>query len=461
MNIPLFLTLAASTWAADLASDWPRWRGPSNTGMAAGDAALSWSDTQNIKWKAAIPGRGHSSPVVLGNRIFVTTAVPTTVVPEAAPPPPPPPAEPRPEGDRPPGRGPGFGGRGPGRGPGGPGGGGGPLVEHKFEVICLDKNTGKVIWQRTAATATPHEGFHRQYGSFASNSPVTDGQRLYVTFGSRGTFCYDLDGKLLWQKNLGVAMRIRLGFGEGAAPLLDDLLILKFDQESDSFIVALDKLTGEEKWRMARDEQSSWSQPLAVSHGGRKEVVVSATNKVRSYELASGRLLWEVAGLGSNVIPTPLERNGLVYVMSGHRDPNLLAIRLGREGNLAGTDAVVWTNQRGNSYSASPVLDGNTMYFVSDNGLLSALNATTGEPYYLQQRLGKPYVFKSSPVGANGKLYLATEQGDVVVVKMGEKFEILATNTLQDQMFISTPAVAGGDLILRGQNTLFCIREPK
>jgi outer membrane protein assembly factor BamB len=196
-----------------------------------------------------------------------------------------------------------------------------------------------------------------------------------------------------------------------------------------------------------------------LSHNGRKQVLVSASNKVRSYDPSNGKVLWECAGLGSNVIPAPVTTGGLVHVMSGHRSPNLLAIRLDREGDLTGTDAIAWTNSRGNSYTASPVLHENRLYFVTDNGMLSCLNARTGEPFYKQQRLPKPYNFKASPVGARGKLYLATEDGDVVVIKMGENYEVLATNALPDQMFIATPAVAGGSLYLRGQNTLFCIRD--
>ena len=255
-------------------------------------------------------------------------------------------------------------------------------------------------------------------------------------------------------------MRMRLQFGEGSPTVLDgDTLYLKFDQEADSYMLALDKHTGKELWRVSRDEQSSWSPALAVMHGGRKQVVVSATAKVRSYDPASGKLIWEAAGLGSNVIPAPVAAGGLVWVMSGHRQPNLLAIRLGREGDLTATDAIAWTNDRGNSYSASPVLHDGKLYFVTDSGMLSCLNALTGEPYYRQQRLPKSYNFKSSPVGAGGKLYLATEDGDVVVVKMGETYEVLATNTLANQVFIATPAVAGGSLYLRSQDALFCIRQ--
>lgn len=442
---------------------WPQWRGPFFNGMARGDAPTVWSDSSNVKWKAEIPGRGHSTPVIWGDRIFLTTAVPTgkpapsPPVNEGAPAPSSPaaPAENQQPGDS------ARGGAQQRRGRG-PGGDTRPQVEHKFEVLCLDRKTGKLLWQRTATVAAPHEGSHRAYGSFASNSPVTDGKYVYASFGSRGVYCYDFNGKLIWEKDLGIQMRMRLGFGEGTAPLITgDRLILVFDQEGDSFIVALDKRTGKELWRAARDERSSWSTPLAIEHGGRKQVVVSSTTRVRSYDPANGKVIWEAGGLGANVIPVPVYQDGVVFVMSGYRDPRLMAIKLGKEGDLSETDSIVWSHTRGVAYTASPVLHENKLYVVTDNGLLSVFNATTGEPHYAQVRMPKAYNVKASPVGANGKLYLATEDGDVVVLKMGEKFEVIATNTLDDQVFIATPVIAAGELFLRGQNHLFCISQKR
>jgi outer membrane protein assembly factor BamB len=428
----MYVAICELAFGAD-PGQWPKWRGPDDNGMARTEAPLHWSDTENIKWKAAIPGRGHSSPVLWGDRIFLTTAVPTAAPVDA----------PRRRGND-------FGGDPE------------PQPEHRFEVICLDKKTGKVLWQRTAKTAAPHEGFHNMYGSFASNSPVTDGKRVYAFFGSRGVYCYDLDGKLIWEKDLGVKMRIRLGFGEGIAPALSgDALILGFDQETGSFILVLDKNTGAELWRASRDEVSTWSMPLVVDYQGSKQVVVAATNKVRSYDLKTGKVIWECAGLGGNVIPVPVRKDDIVYVMSGFRNPNLMAIRLGRTGDLTGSDAVLWSNTRGNSYTPSPVLFDDKLYTLTDTGMLSCYNARTGAPYYQMKRLPKPYSFKSSLVGADGKLYMASEDGDVVVVKMGDKFEVLATNTLSDQFFVSTPAIVDGEMFLRGQNTLFCISEKR
>jgi outer membrane protein assembly factor BamB len=420
--------------------DWPRWRGPFDNGMAKGDAPLTWSDSQRVAWKAELPGRGHSTPVVWGNRIFVATAVPTGKLPAATPPPP----EAAAAG---------------GRRRGGPGGGSGPQAEHSLMLMAFDRKTGKRLWEKTSRTVTPHDGFHQQYGSFASHSPVVDARHVIVSFGSNGVYCYTHDGQLVWEKDLGLKMRMLLSFGEGSAPALDgNTVVLLYDHEGDSLLVALDKATGRELWRTPRPVGSTWSTPLIAQVDGKKQVIVSATKFVGGYDLATGKLIWQATGLGRNVIPQPVVADGTVHVMSGYQQPNQLAIRLGREGDLTATDAVIWQNQRGNSYTPSPVLHEGKLYFLTDSGTLSCVDAKTGKPYYAQQRLPKPYSFKASPVGANGKLYLATEDGDVVVVKMGEAFEVLATNTLADEMFIASPVILDGEIFLRGRNTLYCIR---
>jgi len=408
---------AALLGAFAFADDWPKWRGPNDDGMARGDAPLNWSATENIAWKAPIPGRGFSSPVLWGNQVFVTTAVPT---------------------------------------------GSSASGEHKFLVFSFDRQTGKLLWERTARTAVPHESYHQQYGSYASNSPVTDGKHVIAFFGSRGVYCYSLDGKLVWEKDFGKLKMFR-EFGEGAWPMLEgNKLLLVLDQhEGESFIIALDKSTGRELWRTPRDGATNWTGPVVITHAGRKQVIVSASKKVSSYDLETGKVIWEAAGLGQNTIPAPVALDGIAIVMSGFRNPNLMAIRLGREGDLTGSDAIIWQNQRGNSYSASPVLHDGKLYVLTDSGMLSCFDAKTGKAYYQQVRLPKPYNFKASPVAANGKLYLASEEGDVIVVRMGEKFEILATNTLEGQKFIATPAIAAGDIFLRSQNTLFCVRQAK
>jgi outer membrane protein assembly factor BamB len=422
-TVALLLTLSAGE-----PDQWPRWRGPADDGMARGGAPLEWSEGKNIAWKADVPGLGHSSPVIWGDQIFLTTAVPQAELARR-----------------------GGGGRGPG-------GGFASGVPHELRVMSLDRKTGKVRWSHSPKTVTPHEGYHFRYGSFASNSPVTDGKVIITFFGSFGAYAYDLQGKLLWQKEFP-PQRMRNEFGEGTAAVLDgETVIFNLDQEGESFITAVDRQTGKELWRTPREERSSWSAPLVVTHQGKKQIIVAATNKVRAYEFQTGKVIWECAGLGANVIPAPVIQKDVVYVMSGFRDPNLMAIKLGRTGDLTGTDAILWQNKRGNSYTPSPVLHQNRLYFVTDNGMVSCLNATTGEVLY-QQRLPKPYNIKASPVGANGRLYVSTEAGDVVVLKLGDQFEVLATNTLADEVFIATPAVADGEIYLRSQKALYCVRE--
>jgi outer membrane protein assembly factor BamB len=435
----VLLAWSASALSAPGPGDWPYWRGPAADGMAMGDAPLRWSDTEHVRWKTDIPGLGHSSPVVWGDYVFLTTAIKTGAPGPAAP-----------ESGNPAAQ------AGRSRGPGGSG----PQAAHNFDVLALDRKTGRILWQRTARTAVPHEGGHNTYGSFASNSPVTDGAFVYAFFGSRGMYCYDFKGNLVWERDFGVQLRMRMAFGEGMAPVLHgDRIVLVFDHEGDSFIVAIDKKTGKDIWRAARDEKSNWAAPLITTVGKRTEAIVAGSNKTRSYDLETGKVIWEVAGLGANTIPQPVRQDDLVFLMTGYRNPMLMAVRLGREGDLTGTDAVVWTQTKGNSYTPSPVIFDNKLYALTDTGLLSCYNAKTGVPYYHQARLPKTYSFKSSPVGANGRLYLASENEDVIVVKMGETFEVLATNTMADQVFIATPAIAGGELFLRSQTTLFCIRQ--
>lgn len=409
------LILAASLGADDRDTNWPHWRGPSENGIAKSAALVQWG-AENIRWKLEIPGRGHSTPVVWGDLLFVTTAIPTAGAPSAT-------------------------------------------GEHRLELMCIDRRSGKLVWRETVNTVTPHEGYHARYGSFASNSPITDGKRVYASFGSRGLYAYDLKGKRVWQYDPKVQMHMRNAFGEGVAPVLHgDRLLVIYDQEAGSFLAAVDKNTGKELWRKQRDEVSNWAEPLVVEHGGKKQIVVAAPKKVRSYDFSTGELVWECAGLGLNTIPIPVHANGIVYVMSGFRDPNLLAIKLGRTGDLTGTDAVIWQNNRGNSYTASPLLKDGRLFFITDSGMVSCLSAATGEPFFRQVRLPKSYNFKASPVLAGDKVYLASEEGDVIVLNWSEKMEVAATNTFPDEFFVSSPVVVDGTIYLRGRNTLYAVK---
>jgi outer membrane protein assembly factor BamB len=409
------------------AGDWRQWRGPFNSGMADGHAPLRWSDNSNVTWKVAIPGRGHSTPVTVGDRIFLTTAVPTG------------------RGEPPTGR------------LRGGGGGADAGLEHRFIVLALDRKTGAILWERTARTATPHEGYHRTYGSFASNSPVTDGERVFAFFGSRGLYVYSLDGELLWEKDFNVQLKMDNAFGEGTPPTLHDgRLILHFDHLEGGFLTMLNPVTGEELWRVARTEPFNWAAPFVAAHAGRRQIIVNGLT-VRSYDFDTGRLIWEAAGLGENSVPQVVQHEDLVFAMSGHTVKLLMAIRLGLDGTLTPGNGIVWSTPRGVSYTPSPVLHDGRLYFVSDAGLLSCLDAATGRPHYQQERLPRTYNFKASPVGANGKLYLATEEGDVVVVAMGDQFEVLATNSLSDQSFIASPIIVDGAIYLRSRTHLIRI----
>lgn len=427
--LPVMLVLLATAAATSTFAQWPQWRGPLNTGMAQGDAPLRWDDKRNVRWRLPIPGRGHSTPVVAGNRLFLTTAVPTGRV-----------------TTRPPGR-------------SRAGGGAADGLEHRLEVLAIARDTGTVLWQRTAAVATPHEGYHRTYGSYASNSPVTDGSRVFAFFGSRGLYAYDVDGTLLWQKDFGVQMRMDQAFGEGTPLALHDgRLLLHFDHLDTGFMVMLDPATGREVWRTARTEPYNWAGPYVATHEGRRQIILSGLT-VRGYDFETGKLLWEAEGLGENTIPQPVQHGDLVFAMSGHTVNRLMAIRLGRTGTLTGTDAIVWSTTRGTSYTPSPLLHDGRLYVLTDRGLFSSFDAATGRPLYQQARLPNPYNFKASPVGANGRVYLASEEGDVIVVAMGDTFEVLAVNTLADQSFIASPIIVEGDIYLRSQTHLFRIGE--
>src|SRR5688572_1783670 len=427
-RVCLFLVPIVAAGVA-LAEDWLQWRGPFNTGMAAGDAPLRWSDTSGVTWKVPIPGRGHSTPVAAGNRLFLTTAVPTGRAAAVTP-----------------------------RSRGGGGGGGADAgLEHRFEVMAIDRTNGRTLWQRTATVATPHEGYHRTYGSFASNSAITDGQRVYSFFGSRGLFVYSIDGELLWQKDFGVKLRMDGAFGEGTAPVLHEgRLLVLFDHLDGGFLAVLDAATGREILRVPRTERYNWAAPFVATHAGRRQIVING-EVTRGYDYDTGDVIWEAAGLGENSVPQMVQHGDLVYAMSGHTIKMLMAIRLGRRGTLTGTDGVAWSTARGVSYTPSPLLHDGKLYIVSDAGLVSCLDAATGRPFWGPERLPKPYNFKASPVGANGKIYLATEEGDVVVLRLGERFEVLTTNTLADQSFVASPVVVAGSMYLRSRTHLFRI----
>jgi outer membrane protein assembly factor BamB len=444
--LPIFSSHAAS--AAD--ENWPQWRGPMANGVApGGNPPTTWSESTNVKWKIKLPGSGSATPVVWGDRIFIQAAVPTgrkMDAPAAA-------AEPAnastnaaPEGR-------------PRRGGGMGMGGEKPTEFYQFTLLCLDRQTGKILWQKIVREEVPHEGFRPNEGSFASSSPMTDGKSVYAYFGSHGLYCYDFDGNLKWQKDLG-KLRIKMGFGEGSsAALSGDTIVVNWDHENGSFIAALDKNSGNELWREKRDEQTSWATPLIVSHDGKGEIVTDASNKIRCYDLATGKLLWECGGLTANVIPSPVADDTTVYATSGFRGNALLAIRLGHAGDVTGTDAIAWHRDKGTPYVPSPMLYGSHLYyFNNNNGMISCVDTKTGNALVDSERLEDLKNVYASPVGAGGRVYLVGRNGVTIVIKDSDKLEILATNKL-DESFDASPAIAGKELFLRGHEYLYCIAE--
>lgn len=356
----------------------------------------------------------------------------------------------------PPGRA-GFGGKGP-KG----GFGGAPLasIPYRWMLLCLDRQTGKTLWERVAREEVPHEGFRPGDGSFAASSALTDGQRVYAFFGSRGLYCFDFDGKLLWEKDLG-DQQTRNGFGEGATPALwGNTLVVPWDHEGDDFIVALDKRTGNELWRRSRDEPTCWSTPLIVDHKGQAQVIACGTNRVISYDLATGQPLWELEGLTANVIPTGVAAGDTVFLTSGFRGSKLLAVKLGKTGDLTGSDAVLWRYDQDTPYVPSPLLSENRLYFFkSNNAILTCLDATSGKPLFASQRIGElGSAVYASPIAADGHVYLVGRNGTTVVIKDAPRLEVVATNVLDDPIDAS-PAAVGTQLFLRSRTALHCVEE--
>jgi outer membrane protein assembly factor BamB len=405
---------------------WPQWRGPYATGVSkTASPPLEWSETKNIKWKVEVPGRGSSSPVAWGDRLFLLSAIPAGA---------------------------------PGDSSHQPLGGVRPRSMHRFIVMALDRKTGKVIWERTAREAEPHEGTHQDNGTWASSSAITDGERVYANFESQGLYAYDMDGKLVWQKDLG-DKKMRNEFGEGSTPVLyRNRLVMVWDHQGPSFIVALDTKTGDEVWRVERKEIDTWATPLVVEHDGRAQVVTSGMNRLRSYDLETGKIVWESEGVTMNAIPSPVAADGMVFVTSGFRGNNLKAIRLAdARGDITGTPAIAWTLTQDTPYVPSPLLYDGILYILKTNsGILSAFDAKTGKPHYQLQRLESvPNVF-ASPVGARGRVYIPGRDGTTIVIKQGPAYEVLAKNTLDDG-FDASPALVENAIYLRGYKFLYAI----
>jgi len=331
-----------------------------------------------------------------------------------------------------------------------------PNETYQFSVLCLDRKTGKTLWTKIAREEVPHEG-HQQNNTYASASAVTDGEVVVGFFGSRGLHCYDLNGNPKWSKDFG-RMKTKMGFGEGASPALHgNALVVNWDHEGEDFITALDKRTGKELWRTARDEGTGWSTPLIVEHAGKQQVIVNATGKVRSYDLATGKELWSCAGQSVNAIPTPVASADTVFVTSGFRSHALYAFALDRTGDLTGTDAIRWKYDKNTPYIPSPLLVDDFLYLVANNDAkLSCFDSKTGKAHFEAERLEGVFGIYASPVCAKDRVYVLGREGTCLVLKKGTKLEIVATNKLDDKTDASL-ALAGNEIFLRGRKNLYCI----
>jgi outer membrane protein assembly factor BamB len=398
----------------------------------------------NIKWKTPISGFAHSSPVVWGDRIFVTTAIPKDS--------------------------PFF------RLGGGDEGGASAYTKdnfpHSWRVYALDKVTGKILWERVSFEGIPKTARHVM-ASQANSTPVTDGQHLVVFFGSEGLYCYDLDGKLLWKRDLGPMPSGRYldpsyEWNTAASPIIyKNLLILQLDIVDTPYMTALDIKTGKEVWRTKRDEQPSWPTPLLYDGPPRTELITAAALFARAYDPDTGKELWRLGKHSALATPTPVAGKGLIFITSGGGTTvqPIYAIRPGGHGDITlkdgedSNDHVVWSKHRGGSYIPSPLVYGDLLYLCSNNGIVTAYNAETGDRVY-QQRLSTGGGYSASPVAADGHLYFSSEDGDVVVVKAGPTFERLSVNKM-GEVIMATPAISSGMIIVRTQHHVFAIAESK
>jgi outer membrane protein assembly factor BamB len=431
--ILFLLSISATILFAD--PNWPQWRGPDGQGISLEkNLPVEWSSTKNVKWKTPIEGRGHSSPIIWGKRIFLTTALDGKVI--------------------------------PGRTAGvthklsdgsdfvHPDAMGADLT-HTFKVICIDRESGRVLWERVAYDGPVKDSRHK-LASFASSTPATDGKFVFAFFGSEGLYAYDYAGKLVWKQDLGTLGTASVGYG--VSPILFENLVLMQcdDSGGHSFIAAFDKKTGKQIWRVAREVDITWTTPVLVHTAKRTELVTAAAEAIIAYDPLTGKELWRHKGLESNAVPTPVVSNDLVIVSSGSPKKIALALRAGGSGDVTGTSQLVWSYNKGSAYVPSPILYGEYVYLMTGNGSLSCLNAATGKVEYEGARVPKATMFLASPVAFEDKILLTSEEGDTFVLKAGPKHEVMRTNSLGEAVYAS-PAIADGRIFIRGEHTLFAI----
>ena len=415
----------------EAAENWVHWRGPSADGHTGTHAMppMQWDKSKNIAWTVDLPGEGSATPIVFGNQIFILSAVKTerksatAIVNDER-------AKTIPD-----------------------------EFFYQFVVSSYDRRSGKELWQRIAIEQVPHEGKH-DTNTYAAGSPTTDGERLYFSFGSRGVFCYSLDGDLIWNMDLG-DMRTRSGWGEAVTPTLtQDALIINWDQEEGSFIAAIDKQTGQIRWKVDRaGEVSSWNTPLVTTYEGKQQVVVNGTGSVKSYDATDGKLLWECGGQTVNAIPSPIRFRDSAICTSGYRGSLACSIPLQSRGNVTDSPTIDWKIQQGTPYVPSPILSGSRLLLTSGNtNVLSCIDASTGQAILERTRLTGIRSMYASPILANGHFYFTSREGTTLVVKDHESLDIVATNELDDTIDAS-PVAVDNQLFLRSWSKLYCIQD--
>ena len=434
----LMLVLAVTTTAALTADEWPQFRGPS-AGVAPDDPALpdTWSATQNVAWKVPIPGRGWSSPVVWGDHVFVTTVVNST-------------AQDPPK--------PGF----------YLGDWAASPAPHKWMVYDIDFRSGKVRWEREVNGAAPSKAKHLK-NTYASETAVTDGERVYAYFANAGLFAFDFSGKPVWSKPMP-AMKTRNNWGTGASPVLHgNRIYIVNDNDEQSFLGAYDKRTGAEIWKVARKEGTNWATPFVWENSVRTEIVTSGSDLVRSYDL-NGKPLWELKGMSTITVPVPFASHGMLMIGSGYvADPlrPAYAIKPGATGDISlkgdetSNASIVWAMKTGAPYIPSPLVLGDTYYTLFDRGFFTAHDARTARELYPRQRISTDTAaFTASPWAYNGKVFALSEDGDTYVIQAGPEFKVLGKNSL-GEMTLATPAVAHGSVLIRTVGNLYRIARAK
>jgi PQQ-like domain len=428
--------------AAISAQNWPSFRGPNASGVAEGQPTpWKWdvASGENLLWKTSVPGMAVSSPVVWGDRVFVSTAVsgdPNAGIKTGL------------YGDVKPSN---------------------DVSMHSWRLLAIDKRTGKVLWDRVAHEGVPKTKRHPK-SSQASATPVTDGRHVVVSFGSEGLYAYDFDGKLLWTRDLGT---LNAGWfydpdyewGIASSPIIwKNSVIVQCDIQKNSFIAAFDVATGSPQWRTAREEIPSWSTPTVYERDGRTELVTQATGFTRGYDPATGKELWRLSGNSEIAIPTPIIGPNLIIVTNGYTPIQpIYAIKPGASGDITlkkdqtSSESVAWSTPRGGPYIPTPVIYGDHLYVLAITGVLTSYDVRTGQRIY-QQRVGMGGSFSASPVAADGKLYISSEDGDVYVVKAGPQYELLGSNSI-GEVLMASPAISDGTLFFRGLRNVFAIKQ--